>query len=714
MVTVPYTFGPQSGPIPLSELDDNFSTLSDAINTISLVTGPTGPTGPTGAASTVAGPTGATGPTGWTGPAGPSGTASAGGPTGSVQYNSAGSLAGSSLMTFDGSALTAPVSPSTAISSGATTSRTIASHLSDALNVKDFGAVGDGVADDTAALQAAINAACTTGVPLSLGSGLNKYKITSTLVAKPQQYAPTPTPYWQTALNVSFVLIGNGGAQIIAGAAMDAMLEIIYNSATSPSGTLAPTFSKVEGIYFDGNNLATTCVQPNYSGYLTVTRCRFYQATNGLNWVGYGIFHVIQNFFRCHTSINLNDAGGDSLIKHNDFYYLGAGDKAIYMRGYSGNTEISTNIFNVESNPATCYAVYADNTTTAHPNRHIRILSNEFYGVTGFKALGLSGAVGYNTTSASTLNLTASVQTAIIGTGLSYSAGMTVKFYYDSSNYMLGYVNSYNSATGAIEVNFTSVTGSGSQSSWTVTVVPARNIYECTIAFNHTTDSYYAGSGAGVLVDAEYLDNLSIIGNFAGVYATTCLADHLVTLNTCAYASINSNQFAGSKSTAVTLTNCIYTQMNTNKFTNCGSNGTSEKIVILDNSYGTQVNSNQTIQEYALYAQTFVHEQNGADGTYYTDNICSPYVTTPFYKIGYNSVNATSLFSTTSTESIVQAAGTSTNLDLQLNPKGTGKVQLGVASTSASTPSSFSAAKYMAIKDSSGATVYVPVSTTPW
>jgi hypothetical protein len=523
-----------------------------------------------------------------------------------------------------------------AVATNATASRIFADYLADTINVKDFGAVGDGETDDTAALQAAINAACTTGAPLNLGSGLNTYKITSGLIAKPQIFSATAT-IPQFSSGVPFVLIGNGNARVVAGAAMTNMLTIIYNNALPPTGTLAPYFSKIEGIYFDGNNLATTCVQSNYAGYLSVSRSRFYKATIGIEWIGVGVAHVVENAFYCNTGVKLNDGGGDSLFSHNDFFFVAAGDSGLYLNGYAGNTDIFANIFNIESINGTCYAVNVDNTTNpTHEGRHVRVLSNEFYGCVGVKILGPSTS--------------------------------------------------------------------------------SRLVYEYTIAFNHTLNSFSGGTPqqSGVLVDAKYATNLTISENFAGTYFTASNNVAQITLDSCSYCQISTNTVMKAVTTAVNLINCLHTQINGNKFINNGTSGTGNKIVVLDGSYNTQIVSNFVVQESASYAQTFVYEQNGASLTYYTDNVCDGNVTTPFAPVAGNSVNATNLFSTTSTASKITAAGIAANLDLTLTPKGTGKVQFGTAASSATTPATFSATKYITIKDSTGATFYVPASSTTW
>ena len=57
--------------------------------------------------------------------------------------------------------------------------RTVASKLNDTVSVKDFGAVGDGVTDDTVAIQVAINVVSVTGGHLVFPSGT--YRLTSSI-----------------------------------------------------------------------------------------------------------------------------------------------------------------------------------------------------------------------------------------------------------------------------------------------------------------------------------------------------------------------------------------------------------------------------------------------------------------------------------------------------------------------------------------------------
>lgn len=108
-------------------------------------TGPTGQAGPTGAASTVTGPTGATGRQGATGVTGAAYT----GPTGSVGPTGAAGLSGGTFQT--------PGAPTGSVA------RTSNSKQSDFISVKDFGAVGNGLANDQPAIQTAVNYAGSIG-----------------------------------------------------------------------------------------------------------------------------------------------------------------------------------------------------------------------------------------------------------------------------------------------------------------------------------------------------------------------------------------------------------------------------------------------------------------------------------------------------------------------------------------------------------------------
>jgi len=115
--------------------------------------------------------------------------------TGAVTEAKLGTGAVTSAKILDGTIVNADVNASAGIvasklaftqSGTGATARTIDSKLKDTVSVKDFGTVGDGIADDTAAIQAAIVAARASLRTLLIPGGT--YKITSSLTLTGQDW----------------------------------------------------------------------------------------------------------------------------------------------------------------------------------------------------------------------------------------------------------------------------------------------------------------------------------------------------------------------------------------------------------------------------------------------------------------------------------------------------------------------------------------------
>ena len=75
-------------------------------------------------------------------------------------------------------------------------------------------------------------------------------------------------------------------------------------------------------------------------------------------------------------------------------------------------------------------------------------------------------APGTNATSTSSVSISIASKSFVIQTGKAYVPGMFMIAYNSSSNWMFGQVTAYNSGTGDLTLNVTKISGSGTHTSW--------------------------------------------------------------------------------------------------------------------------------------------------------------------------------------------------------------------------------------------------------
>jgi hypothetical protein len=201
-------------------------------------------------------------------------------------------------------AISGNMSGSTAIATGSTTARTLANRFADVVNVKDFGAVGDGVADDTAAIQAAINSTSPFG---SVFFPESTYKISSTITL------PSSSGY------NGLTLFGVGWGSIIkptsaVSIAFQALGDVVFIEKLQFDGVLT---TGAAALRFDGGLNNNT---------ISVSNCYFSTFTTAIILFTDSYTIKENNFTNCNLSIHCADSAMNATICNN--YVLG-GNKAI-------------------------------------------------------------------------------------------------------------------------------------------------------------------------------------------------------------------------------------------------------------------------------------------------------------------------------------------------------------------------------------------------
>jgi hypothetical protein len=244
--------------------------------------------------------------------------------TGAVTETKLGTGSVTSAKILDGTILNADVNASAGITAGklsftqagtGATVRTVDSKLKDAVSVKDFGAVGDGVANDSAAIQAAINTGKRVYIPV--GTYLCNVVVTNkTIIEGDGSTATILIPFSTTTAAITYTNLGAYWS---------------YHSKIEGIGFHGVGTKTGVGFTFSKTNPSLYATNDEYSNNVKFVGCRFFNLNKG---VQFPFGNIGSEFYSCVFS---NNKYGVYTISNKFGGTMHAGNKYFYAGEMSGN-----------------------------------------------------------------------------------------------------------------------------------------------------------------------------------------------------------------------------------------------------------------------------------------------------------------------------------------------------------------------------------------
>lgn len=190
-------------------------------------------------------------------------------------------------------------------------------------------------------------------------------------------------------------------------------------------------------------------------------------------------------------------------------------------------------------------------------------------------------------------------------TGLAFSVGMTLRIANNSTNYMTGDVTSYTTGTGVLVVNVTSVVGSGTLASWTISLAavgantagavsftPAGNIAATNVqnAIQELdTEKLSSAAGAVTGTNLEDITTAETVGSSYLIPVVTFDVNGRATSKTTAQKIILGTATASTSGTSIDFTSISASAKKvTINFVGVSTNGTSNPLIQIGDSGGIE------------------------------------------------------------------------------------------------------------------------------